>query len=791
MKRFEYIRAESVSDASGLLIQGNARLMAGGTDLLGALKDKIYPSYPDAVVGLKAIEGLSDIKEEDGKLKIGAMATLSQIASSSLLKKKYPALASAAYSVATPNLRNTATLGGNVCQDTRCWYYRYPDSIGGRINCLRKGGETCYAMTGENRYHSIFGAVKHGITPCSDGCPALTDIPGYMSRLRQGDWDGAAQIIMLANPMPMITSRICPHPCQDKCNQCEYGESVAINCVERSLGDYILKNADKFYAAPRHETNKRISVIGAGPGGLTFAYYMRKEGHSVTVYDRMEKPGGVLRYGIPHYRLPKTIVDSFTDALTNMGIEFKMGVNVGKDISVEEINANSDGIYFGTGAWKQPILGLAGESLTQFGLNFLVEVNTYLQKAIGNNVLVCGGGSVAMDVALTAVRLGAGNVKLACLEQRHEMPATAEEVSMAEEEGVKIYNGRGLGGIITDADGKITGLEAVKCLTVLDEEGRFRPTYDENDRIVIDADYIILATGQRVDIDFLGEKFGGQLKSQRGLIEVENMETYRTKLPSVYAGGDAVTGPNIAIRAIRAGNLAARGMGRELGFPAIAAGVGNARFLDFDAEAIKRTNGARQKKRPIEERVLTDEDSESLTERQAADEAYRCMNCGCLAVNPSDMAPVLMALEATAVTNMRSIPAETLFSKTNVSDSLQDGEIILGFELQCVDDDVTARYDKFRLRGSIDFSIVGLATSYTVKGGRITDARIVLGACAPIPLRAPEAEKYVIGKTPCDETAQMAADIALTGVLPLEKNAYKAAIAKTLVKRSIERLICQ
>lgn len=184
MKHFAYESAQSVEQASELLRKGDAVLSAGGTDLTGVLKEKLLPNYPRTVVSLKEIPGMNRIAEEADGLHLGAMATLADIASSGVVRSKWPALADAAYSVATPNLRNTATVGGNICQDVRCWYYRYPDSIGGRVNCARKDGHLCYAMMGENRYHSIFGAMKVCQTPCSHGCPANTDIPAYMEKIR-------------------------------------------------------------------------------------------------------------------------------------------------------------------------------------------------------------------------------------------------------------------------------------------------------------------------------------------------------------------------------------------------------------------------------------------------------------------------------------------------------------------------------------------------------------------------------------------------------------------------------
>ena len=415
MKNFEYIKPSTVTLASELLKGEHTAACAGGTDLIDLMRNRILPEYPKRVVSLKGIEGLDYIREEHGSLLIGAMTTLNTIARSALVKEKNPMIAQAAESVASPNLRNTATIGGNLCQDVRCWYYRYPDSLGGRVNCARKEGHLCSAMMGENRYHSIFGAAKVCMTPCTQGCPAHTDISAYMEKLREGDVDEAARIILRANPMPAITSRVCAHFCQEKCNREQYDERVNVGAVERYVGDYILEHHERFMKAPKQENGKRAAIVGSGPAGLAAAYYLREGGYGVTVYERMKEAGGCLAYAIPAYRLPKEIVQKFVSVLEGMGVRFVFNTKVGEDIELETIRSENDSVLLDTGAWKRPLIGISGEELTRFGLDFLVEVNSYIHERPGSEVVVVGGGNVAVDVAVTAKRLGVPKVTICLL----------------------------------------------------------------------------------------------------------------------------------------------------------------------------------------------------------------------------------------------------------------------------------------------------------------------------------------------------------------------------------------
>ena len=781
MKNFEHLNAASFEQATQELKSSKrGQPIAGGTDLLGTLKKNILPESPDLMVNLKTIPNASYVLDQGDKVAVGALTTLSEVESDSAFAGELKAVAQAAHSVATPIIRNTATLGGNLCQDVRCWYYRYPDSVGGRLLCARKGGDQCYAIQGRNQYHSIMGGMKTHHNAYSAECPAGTDIPAYMEKIRENDWDAAAEIIMRVNPMPMLTSRVCPHTCQSVCNQCEHGDPVSIHSVERAVGDYILANAGKFYKAPETSTGKKVSIVGGGPAGLTAAYYLRKMGHEVTIYEKMEEAGGVMMYGIPEYRLPKHYVRDLITALTGMGIVIQNNTEVGKDITLEEIKAASDTVFLDTGAWKQPILGIDGESLTQFGLNFLVEVKKFMTKQIGKEVLVCGGGNVAMDVALTAVRLGAQKVKLVCLEQRDEMPASTEEIARAEEEGVEIYNGWGLKRVISAEDGSITGLESMNCVSVRDENGRFNPTYGDETR-VFTSDCIILATGQKVDIDFLGDKYKEELKNARGLIEVG--EHKDTRAPGIYAGGDAASGPSVAIKAIRDGGIAAKSMSRYMGYPMEAPAAGHS-FLKYDPEGIFVTKGAVEKDTPVAERSLNVEDSTSLTMEEAAAEAHRCMNCGCYSVNASDMANVMLALDADICTTSKTIPASTFFSAMHSVELLEPGELVTEVQIPKMPGYRTG-YLKMRLREAIDFAITALAYAYKEEDGVIVDARLVAGGIAPVPLRLTAAEQVLVGKKPTPALAEEAFKAAMKDACPMTENSYKLQEVKAQIFQSL------
>jgi CO/xanthine dehydrogenase FAD-binding subunit len=364
MKPFEHFTPDTLEEAISLLKEynGKAKLIAGGTVLIPALKEEIYPEYPKALINIKEIPGLSFIEEEEETIKIGALTRLEEIVRSGKLEK-YPLLKKAASSVGTPQIRNMGTIGGNLCQDVRCWYYWYPHRIGGRLTCYLKGGDICYALIGENHYHSIFGSYKYPDrpSPCQNACPAHTDIPSILEKLREGRIDEAARILLETNPLSPISGRICPHFCEDRCSRKMLDEPLAIREVERFLGDYILENFSKLLPSPDKKSGKKVAIVGSGPAGLTAAYYLKKSGHQVVIFERKNEPGGLLRYGIPPSQLDKEIVKKLIKTLENhLGLEFKLKIQLGKDVNLEDLSAQYDAVLLATGAPRKK------ETFTQY-----------------------------------------------------------------------------------------------------------------------------------------------------------------------------------------------------------------------------------------------------------------------------------------------------------------------------------------------------------------------------------------------------------------------------------------
>jgi NADPH-dependent glutamate synthase beta subunit-like oxidoreductase len=773
MKSFKHHNARSLKEASALLAKynGRARINAGGTDLLGNLRDGCEPDYPEALINIKGIKNLDYIKPGTRGLRIGALTRLTDIVKSPVIKQDYPLLAEAAHSIASPNLRNMATVGGNLAQDVRCWYYRYPQQIGGPILCLRKGGRVCSALAGDNRYHSIFGGAPVAERQCASHCPANINIPGYLRQVRNGNLAEAARILMDRNPIPAITGRVCPIFCEPHCNRSEYDDPVAIHGVERGVGDYILEHAADYYAVPLNESGKTVAILGAGPAGLAAAFYLRRFGHQVTVYDKMPEPGGMLLYSIPPYRLPKEVVRKQVQVLKSMGIRFEVNAGVGIKQTVAGIRSNSDAIFLAGGTWKSLKLGVPGEQGqgVYYALDYLSRINSGEKLELGY-VIVIGGGSVAIDAARTARRLGAEEVHLVCLETRElalkdRMPALDKEIVDAEEEGVVIHPSLGVREIVLE-NGKVSGIETKKCISVREPDGRFNPRYDITaPTLSLQGGSIIIAIGQVYDL---------------------SLSDFEEGTDGIFAGGDMKSGASTVVQAVASAQKAVQEIetylnAGQLQTPDyIEPEYAESCFEDIPRADIREASAGQRIQSP------TLEDVQGLSPGEIETEAHRCVNCGCLAIGPSDLAIALAALNATVVTTRRTLAAQEFFvASATRSTVLDQDELVKEIRIPKPPGNSRQSYMKFTLRKPVDFSLVSVASVITFKSGVCSDARIVLGAVAPSPFRARAAEAAIKGKFIDEERAAEAARIALAEAAPLSMNAYKVEIAKALVKRSI------
>ena len=620
MKNLNIYKAGSVEEISDFLKENGetARVMAGGTDLLGTLKENILPVEINRVVSMKGMEELSGITENDGFVQIGAMTSLDEIENDPVINEKLPLLSEAAGTVASPQIRHVATIGGNICQEPRCWYYRYQ---GNKFNCMRKGGDRCNAVVGNNLYHSIYGAAKVKATPCTSNCPNETDISGYMDRLRKGDIRGAAKILFSVNPIAAVTGRICPHTCQQHCNRKHFDESVSIRAAERFLGDYMLDNSRDFYKMPEWENGKSVYIVGSGPSGLTAAYFLRKNGFKVTVFDQNEKIGGMLYYGIPEYRLPKEILDRIKEVFEEMGIVFMMETRIGKDITAKRLYKDSDVLFVGIGAWTSTNMEFEGRDAKGImsAMEFLHNISQKQEQDIGKNVVVIGGGNTSFDVCRSAVKMGAEKVTLIARRPFAELTADRDEIDEALKEGVEVLDLTTLKKVVKKADGSIERLELQKMKTEeTGEPGMFRVVPDEGKTDSIEADSLILALGQGIDT-----RGFEKISSKKG-IYLQDEDTGRTAEENVYAAGDAAYGPATVVKAIFRSRIAAENISAEFLKNAGDDDGDKARY--FSERALDKTKGVKEEETEIDKRTLYEEISKTISTDELCCEAERCLN---------------------------------------------------------------------------------------------------------------------------------------------------------------------
>ncbi len=479
-----------------------------------------------------------------------------------------------------------------------------------------------------------------GTSPCKTECPAHIAIQGYIKLAAQGRYKEALELIKHENPFPAVCGRICPRKCESACTRGDIDEPLAIDEIKKFIAEQDLLQENRYIPKKKNDYTKRIAVIGAGPAGLSCAFYLAIEGYKVTVFEKENALGGMLTLGIPSFRLEKSVVNAEIEVLRELGIEFKTGIEVGKDVTLQELRAQGySAFYLAIGAQAGRKLGIEGEDAEGVisGVDFVRNINLGKEIALKGNVVVIGGGNVAIDVARSAVRVGASQVSLFCLESRKDMPALEEEVEEAEAEDIQINNSWGPKRILTE-NGKVTGVEFKKCISTFDSTGRFNPSYDENEVRIIPASAVLLSIGQSIDWGSLTENSSIELNPNRTI--KLNPFTYQTGEEDVFAGGDAYTGPRFAIDAIAAGKQGAISIHRYVQ-PGQSLVIGRDRreYHSFDKSALDLGSYDRQPRQkavhaePAKTATIFLDPRLTFTEDQVKKETERCLSCGATVVD--------------------------------------------------------------------------------------------------------------------------------------------------------------
>ena len=482
-----------------------------------------------------------------------------------------------------------------------------------------------------------------GTSPCKTACPAHIAVQGYLKLAAMGRYDEALELIKKENPLPAVCGRICNRRCEDACTMGTISDPVAIDNVKKFIADRELIEEQRFVPKIKWNRGNKLAVIGAGPAGISCAYYAAVLGHDVTVFDKQEKAGGMLRYGIPSFRLEKDIIEAEVDVLNKLGVKFRFGCEVGKDVTIEELRAQGyKAFYVAVGlqsGGKLNVPGADAEGVTS-GIDFmrLINENEDALKAgnvpkdakITGNAVVIGGGNIGADVARTAVRSGADKVMMYALEAYEDLPMGLEDKAECEAEGISVNGGWGPAEILSE-DGKVTGIRFKKCLSVRDSEARFAPVYDDSEVIEVECSTILYCTGQKIDLKDLLKGTKVEFRPN-GTIEA-NPFTYQTAEPDIFVGGDAYTGQKFAIDAIAAGKQGADSLHRysHKGHSLII-GRDRRNFIEIDKDnkIVESYDCPPRQVMPVDvaKRLTFSDDRLEYTEEMVRKETSRCLECG-------------------------------------------------------------------------------------------------------------------------------------------------------------------
>ena len=488
-----------------------------------------------------------------------------------------------------------------------------------------------------------------GTAPCKTACPAHIAVQGYLKLAAQGRYTDALALIKKDNPFPAVCGRVCNKRCEDACTRGSVDQAVSIDAVKKFIAQKDL-DAETRYIPPvviasnRVKTwAQKIAIIGAGPAGLSAAYYLATIGYKPTVFEKSAKPGGMMMYGIPSFKLEKDVIEAEIDVLRALGVEIRCGVEVGKDITIPELREQGfEAFYIAIGCQGGRRPGVPGDRAegTCIAVDFLHNALEDETQRMEGDVVVVGGGNVAVDCAKTAKRFGAAKVSMVCLESRETMPASKNEIAEAMEEDIAICNSWGPQQVHTDENGHVTAITFKKCLRTLDENGKFSPLYDENETMTLDANHIVFAIGQAIEWGKLLD--GTRVEFHRGNYPVADPLTYQTAEPDIFVGGDVYHGPSFVINAIEEGKCAAESLHRYVHKGADMTIGRNRRdfiMLDKDNISIESYDHAGRQEagmdETIDQRHSFRDAHLTLTEEQVKIETARCLGCGASWVDPN------------------------------------------------------------------------------------------------------------------------------------------------------------